>query len=666
MVDLSCVLRLCCKKEILKSMKRLWRLLGVLFLMAFLMNMMIELVSRKSVVSLADYMAGRPLVFLVNTLLVLTLFLPVLFVRRKWFVIAVAVVVWAVAGVTNGVLLMFRTTPFTATDLRLIKYGAALLTTYLSWQQIGAGIFLTAAAAFFCIFIWKKAPVDPEPVNLTQSACVAAVGMAAIWGTLNLAMMSGLVALHFGNIGQAYMDYGFPYCFANSVFNTGIARPEEYDRQVVAELEEEELVPENCQTGGMWKGYYRPAGANGVKYETPDIIMVQLESFFDPELWKNNPVKEDPIPFFRYLADHYPSGYLNVPSVGAGTANTEFECITGMNLDFFGPGEYPYKTVLQKKACESLAFVMKELGYRTHGIHNNEGTFYDRHKVFAQLGFDTFTPVEYMYDISRNPMGWCRDEVLADEVIQALDSDGEPDFIYAISVQGHGKYPSFAYYCEQIHDMNLFVEKLVYRLAKREKPAVLVLYGDHLPGFEWSREEMENNSLYQTPYVIWNNVGMVKTKRNLEAYQLAAHVLNLLHIHEGTMLRFHQHHLNEESESEEDYLEAMQVLEYDILYGDEEVYDGKSPFEATRMQMGILPVVQRSVTRQGEKIVVRGENFNEYSKICVDEKPVETVFVEKGLLRADGVLFKEGQEITVWQIGRDKVPLGMAQKAGGS
>ena len=57
MVDLSCVLRLCCKKEILKSMKRLWRLLGVLFLMAFLMNMMIELVSRKSVVSLADYMA---------------------------------------------------------------------------------------------------------------------------------------------------------------------------------------------------------------------------------------------------------------------------------------------------------------------------------------------------------------------------------------------------------------------------------------------------------------------------------------------------------------------------------------------------------------------------------------------------------------------------------
>lgn len=647
-------------------MKRLWRLLGVLFLVAFLVNMAIELVSRKSVVSLADYMAGRPLVFLVNTLLVLTLFLPVLFVRRKWFVLAVAGVVWAAAGATNGVLLLFRTTPFTATDLKLIKYGFVLLTTYFSWWQIGVGIILTAGTALLCVLMWKKAPVDPEPVNLTQSVCVASVGMAAIWGALNLAMLTGLVALHFGNIGQAYMDYGFPYCFANSVFNTGISKPEEYDRQVVAELEEEALVPESCRGKSLGKGYYRPVRAGGEDYETPDIIMIQLESFFDPSLWKKNPVKEDPIPFFRYLTENYPAGYLNVPSVGAGTANTEFECITGMNLDFFGPGEYPYKTVLQKKTCESMAFIMKELGYHTQAIHNNEGTFYDRHKVFAQLGFDAFTPIEYMYDISKNPMGWCRDEVLADEIMKVLNSTKEQDFIYGISVQGHGKYPSFAYYCQQIHDMDLFVEKLVYRLARREKPAVLVLYGDHLPGFEWSREEMENGSLYQTKYVIWNNVGMKKNQRDLEAYQLAAHVLNLLHIHEGTMIRFHQHYLNEKNFAEKEYLEDMQVLEYDILYGNQEVYGGESPYEATEMEMGTLPIVLRSVTCQGEKILVRGENFNEFSKICVDGKPVETVFVGRGLLKAEGVSLKEDEEITVWQIGRDKVPLGMAKNMGGT
>ncbi len=509
-----------------------------------------------------------------------------------------------------------------------------------------AAVFVLALAA--CVFVWRKAPADPQPVNLTQSACVAAIALAFIWGSLNLAMMSGLVAVRFGNIGQAYEDYGFPYCFANSVLNTGIAKPDEYDREVVAELEREALKPEELYSLESNK--------------TPNVIMVQLESFFDPTLWQKNQEDKDPIPFFRYLVRDYPSGYLNVPSVGAGTANTEFECITGMNLDFFGPGEYPYKTVLQKTACESMAFTMRGLGYRAHAIHNNEGTFYDRHKVFAQLGFETFTPIEYMYQIERNPTGWCQDEVLVDEIFKALDSSVGQDFIYAISVQGHGKYPSFAYYCEQIHDMDRFIKKLVYQLARRREPTVLVLYGDHLPGFEWVPEEMKNRSLYQTQYVIWNNMGLPDVKYDLEAYQLTAHVLNLLNIHEGTMPRFHQHYMKKSSMEHEDYLEAMELLEYDILYGKREVYDGESPFEMTKLEMGILPIIQKETTCQSGEIVVRGENFNEYSVVCVDGKPVETEFVGAECLRADGELWEEGKEITVWQIGRDKVPLGMARR----
>ena len=47
---------------------------------------------------------------------------------------------------------------------------------------------------------------------------------------------------------------------------------------------------------------------------------------------------EDPIPNFRKMMKEYTSGYYKVPSVGAGTANTEFESITGMSLRYFGPG----------------------------------------------------------------------------------------------------------------------------------------------------------------------------------------------------------------------------------------------------------------------------------------------------------------------------------------
>lgn len=83
-----------------------------------------------------------------------------------------------------------------------------------------------------------------------------------------------------------------------------------------------------------------------------------------------------------------------MPCFGAGTANTEFEVQTGMNMDDFGPGEYPYKTVLQSKVCESMAYDLKEKGYATHALHDNDGTFYDRYKVFSHLGYEDFTSID--------------------------------------------------------------------------------------------------------------------------------------------------------------------------------------------------------------------------------------------------------------------------------
>ena len=77
---------------------------------------------------------------------------------------------------------------------------------------------------------------------------------------------------------------------------------------------------------------------------------------------------------------------------------------------------------------------------------------------------------------------------------------------------------------------------------------------------------MKNRSLFQTEYVIWNNMNLPVEKKNVEAYQLAAHVLDLLNIHEGTMMRFHQKYFSNPETEEESYLRDMKTLEYDILY----------------------------------------------------------------------------------------------------
>ena len=59
---------------------------------------------------------------------------------------------------------------------------------------------------------------------------------------------------------------------------------------------------------------------------------MQLETFIDPYELNFLSYSEDPIPNFHKLMENYTSGYLTVPVVGAGTANTEFEVLTGMGI----------------------------------------------------------------------------------------------------------------------------------------------------------------------------------------------------------------------------------------------------------------------------------------------------------------------------------------------
>ena len=63
-------------------------------------------------------------------------------------------------------------------------------------------------------------------------------------------------------------------------------------------------------------------------------------------------------------------------------------------MRYFGPGEYPYKTIAKYKPMESAATALTEFGYGAHALHNNGGNFYSRAEVFEQMGFDTYTSKE--------------------------------------------------------------------------------------------------------------------------------------------------------------------------------------------------------------------------------------------------------------------------------
>lgn len=406
--------------------------------------------------------------------------------------------------------------------------------------------------------------------------------------------------------------------------------------------------------------------------------MYSLNHFFDPKLVKGVTFSSNPTPNLDRIMKEYSSGYLSVPCFGAGTANTEFEVQTGVNLDDFGPGEYPYRTVMQSKTCESAAYDLRKLGYSTHAIHNNDATFYDRYKVFSHLGYDTFTSIEYMdSDYQKTPLGWAKDKMLTAQIKKALDSTEGADYIFTISVQGHGDYPTtmpegfipgitvsgffdeeeqvqFEYYVNQIHEMDTFIGELTNMLSRRNEETVLVMYGDHLPTFNFTNDTMENGDIYQTEYFIWSNYGLEKKDIDLQAYQLSAAVFDRLGISEGYIMKFHQAKHNDA-----DYLKKLKVLEYDILYGDKQIYDGKVPYVATDLKMGIDDITIDEVYDYKDYVCISGKNFNDFSTVYINNKEQENAeLISSTMIRVPKRSIKSGDEIAIAQRGNDKIELG--------
>ena len=57
-------------------------------------------------------------------------------------------------------------------------------------------------------------------------------------------------------------------------------------------------------------------------------------------------------------------------------------------------------------------------------------------------------------------------------------------------------------------------------------------------------EDLKSRYLYNTNYVIWDNIGLEQQDRNIPAYQLMADVMNRPDIHSGTLFNYHQQRQN--------------------------------------------------------------------------------------------------------------------------
>lgn len=626
------------------------------FLLACVINFLIELISRLSFFEAWNYMVGTPLVFLYNAFLIFATFSIIYLVRRRVFARILLSVFWLFLGTCNGYLLTKRVTPFNAQDLKVLSDALELTGNYFNTFELIMIIIGVVALVVWGVSMWRRGGQFTGKMHriIALGGVVVSFGACAL--LTDAAIDKRVISNYFGNIAFAYEDYGFPYCFSASLFNTGINEPSGYSEATMAEI---------SNNGGLTK-----SETGRSEDELPNIIFVQLESFFDPTEVEWLRFSEDPIPNLRKLFNEYSSGYFKVPSVGAGTANTEFEVLTGMSMRFFGPGEYPYKTYAKTKVLESAASALTSLGYGAEALHNNGGNFYSRAQVFNNMGFDHYTSKEFMNILQMTPKGWATDDILVPNIMESMDTTEGQDFVFTISVQGHGDYPTeptlenpeiivsgvedegkrnaWEYYVNEVYEMDKFVGQLIDEVESRNEPSVIVFYGDHLPTMDLESSDLKSKYLYNTNYVIWDNIGLEKKDGNIAAYQIMAEVFDRLDIHSGTVFNYHQ-----QRNATKNYLADLELLQYDIMYGEQYVYEKSgAPITEGHMVMGVKDAEIKEVVSQLDgSYSIYGSNFTKQSKVYINGEKQETKFLNNTRLDLEESELNEGDTVMVAQVG---------------
>lgn len=718
-----------CMKPVIKAIKIPF--IGYL-LLACVLNLFLEVLSRHSLFKAFAFITESPTVFFYNAFIIFVTLSLVLFAKRRVFATVFVCAVWIISAFANFIVLCFRTTPFSAIDILMIRNVMTMLDKYMNeWQMVLSAIGIVLVLVLL-VYLYIRLPKTKHKRHPFRASAYVIMCGFLIWTLTKVAVETQTVSDKFGNLAYAYNDYGFAYCFSNSIIDVGIGKPKEYSEEAIQEIvkgldydktevvfmteeealsvaEEEKVNDTSSETETTKKvaemvdytteetavsehkieekdiettteeiAYFQNEPATT---ETPNIIVIQLESIFDVKYMKDFVVSENPMPTYSRLKNKFSSGLFTVPAVGAGTANTEFEVQTGISTSFFGAGEYPFKTVMTEATCGSMGYDLKRLGYATAGFHNNDATFYERYKDYANLGFDSFSGMEHMYMLNYTPRGWAKDDVLDDLMLERMKQTEGRDYITTISVQAHGRYPkkythtltdvdceftgkyagddekrvAWKYYINMCRETDNMIASLIYKLEQLEEPTVVFMYGDHLPSLNLEESDLDGIGLYETEWVMWDNIGLEKENQDLKAYQASTYIFNRLNLKGGLAQSFHNKYMK--MEDQERYMDMLEMLAYDTLYGAHYAYDGVNPFPTANMTMGLREITITDYEIQDDSVLIYGSAFNEFSEVHIDGKSVETQYVNYQTLKVSLEDFETGSELYIAQAGEDHVVL---------
>ena len=642
---------------------------GMWVLVSVALFLVLEYLSRKSrIEKLQLFLNDNIRSVFINVMLILGITGIIFLFKHKKAMLWIISFIFLALGIVSRMVLEFRGMPVAFMDIYAINDGMSIASKFINTKMLIIAAVVLILFLIGTVFLWKK-DKNSKRLNGVSNIVAWLISIVAFAVSIGPIKEKKLMYNIAWDVQASYELNGFVYSVLESYFGYLRKPPEGYSEKAIAEIRQE-VDKKAAQDKRAIK-----TGKN-----VPNIVVVQLEGFMDPTKIPNVNFSMDPIPNFRKLSEKNTSGYMNVPTTGGGTARTEFEVITGNNFDNLLSGEIPYTSIVKEKTSNSMATALKKHGFTAHALHNFKGNFYNRNKGLNNLGFDTFTSVEYMNGVEYTPLNWPKDYVLTNYMKKALDSTKGKDFICTVSVQGHSSFPTeviddsypckitgdiseeyknqIYYYTEQAREMDEFIKQFSDMLIQRKKETgedtIVLFYGDHMPRLGYLYDGEEYLDRYESPYTYFATFDIPKEENAItDSYQAGTELLKLAGVEYGPIEKMHAYLKNDK-----DYQKKMKLVEYDILFGKKYYLKDNEKQTENNMKMGIDEIKINSVKSNGDTITVEGQNFTERSFVYVNDKMLETT--RDNPSKINGKLnekLKKGDTVVVKQLGENDAEL---------
>ena len=482
-----------------------------------------------------------------------------LFQRRCGGAVVLAVALY-VLGLAEYFVILFKSMPISPGDLTALSTAAAVAGTGFTYTITSfcmLSLAFTVIAIQICTLATQVAPKRQKGswrgLVLNLLIAIVCLGGISAHTTLLDYYHTLYIQVYSWRPLESYYRQGFLPSFISGAQTIKPSKPEDYTvsgaKKLISEYAKE--YDDNNQTGGS--SATRLEATKQFDEEKPTVIAVMNETFSDLSIYQNMHADYQGPTYFKSIDDCLSRGRLYVSAYGGGTANTEFEFLTGNSMAYLGSGVYPY-TTYDLTDTENLAAQFKSLGYYTTAMHPNHGTNWNRENVYKDFGFDQFLTINDFQN-AETLRGMVTDKATYDKILELLDTNSNPQFIFDVTMQNHSGYDTgLIPYDKQMSlnidgefnsNVNEYVsliqqsdEALKYflgKLSKLDRKVVVVFWGDHQPFFpdtyndRWFTNEDDathQERLWQTSYIIWANYDVAGNSQTSHEEDLSSNYLS--------------------------------------------------------------------------------------------------------------------------------------------